>query len=436
MADVSFRLACPRGSSRYSFLFTTHKNQNNDMSFPLLKLSERPVMVLFSGGDAPGMNACLRALTRLGINRHNVPILAVRNGYRGLVTAARLASTPEGLAALREQIEAQPGRLGLIDRKQPLIMMDHASVSAIVRIGGIILGSARCKEFLDIEVRAEVIKLIKALNVRGIVVCGGDGSLAGAELVAKESGLRVVGIPATIDNDLDYTEMALGVDTAVNTVAENVDRFKDTAKSHRRVMVLEVMGRSSGELARLAAIASGAEMVVTPRKALTREDVRKLAESLAAGLRQGRSHAIVMVAEGVAFEPEVLRNDPEPFLSFEDGEPVPQLDPNALRNRAYVLADAFKAYFSRTTDLNDLEIRPSVLGHLQRGGNATPVDAVLAAKFAEAAMERVMSVEAENGITALQYGRVTVVPFGADPLPDRKQIMASLDELHGIMSSW
>ncbi|MBL9117875.1 MAG: 6-phosphofructokinase [Verrucomicrobiaceae bacterium] len=404
------------------------------MSVPLLKLADRPVLVLFSGGDAPGMNACLRALARLGINRHNVPILAVRQGYRGLVEAARQARTVDGLASLKHQIETSTGRLGLIDRKQQLILMDHASVSAIVRIGGIILGSARCKEFLQPAVRAEVIALLKELNVRGIVICGGDGSLAGAELLAKESNLKVVGIPATIDNDLDYTEMALGVDTAVNTVAENVDRFKDTAKSHRRVMVLEVMGRASGELARLAAIASGAEMVVTPRHALKAADVTKLAESLAAGLRQGRSHAIVMVAEGVAFEPEIMRNDPRPFAVPDDPDQPPAQP--VLRNRAYVLADAFQDYFAKTDDLNDLEIRPSVLGHLQRGGDATPGDAILAAKFAEAAMRQVMDESAGNGITALQYGRVKVVPFGAEALPDRQEIMSSMDDLHGIMSSW
>jgi 6-phosphofructokinase 1 len=382
------------------------------MPDPILTLADRPVVVIFSGGDAPGMNACLRALTRLGINRHGVPMLVIRNGYKGLVDASREASTAEGLAALKRRIESTTGRYGLIDRNQQMILMDHGAVSAIVRIGGIITGSARCLDFHEPAVRAEAITLLKNLNARGLIVCGGNGSLAGAELIAKESGLRVVGIPATIDNDLNFTEMALGVDTALNTVANVVDNFKDTAKSHRRVMVLETMGRASGELARLAAVASGAEMVVTPKRPLTDADVRKLAETLATGMRQGRSHAIVLVAEGVNFEPEVSRN------------------------RAYVLADAFKAYFSETHDLADLEIRPSVLGHLQRGGDASPQDAILAARFADAAMRELLSDNGRSGVTALQHGRVTIVDYDAPDISDREALKADMDELHLILSSW
>jgi 6-phosphofructokinase 1 len=227
-----------------------------------------------------------------------------------------------------------------------------------------------------------------------------------------ETGIRVLGIPATIDNDLDYTELAIGVDTALNTVAGAVDNFKDTAKSHRRVMILEVMGRSSGELARLAAVASGAEMVVTPRKPLDLEGQTRLAETLAEGMRQGRSHAIVLVAEGVQFEPEVQRN------------------------RAYVLADVFKNHFAQDESLKDLEIRPSVLGHLQRGGDATPTDAILAARFAEAAMREIMNPDGRSGITALQYGRVTIVDHGAGAIADRKLLMQEMDDLHDVLSSW
>jgi len=155
------------------------------MPDPILTLADRPVVVIFSGGDAPGMNACLRALTRLGINRHGVPMLVIRNGYKGLVDASREASTAEGLAALKRRIESTTGRYGLIDRNQQMILMDHGAVSAIVRIGGIITGSARCLDFHEPAVRAEAITLLKNLNARGLIVCGGNGSLAGAELIAK-----------------------------------------------------------------------------------------------------------------------------------------------------------------------------------------------------------------------------------------------------------
>ena len=210
------------------------------------------------------MNAFLRAVTRLGINRHNVPVLGVRNGYSGLVAAAKKSSTAESFAKTRAEIEQRQGRWGMISDAQDFILMDHPSVSGIVGTGGTILGSARCLDFHKKEVRAEVIALLAKLGIRALIVCGGDGSLSGARLLAEESDLRIIGVPATIDNDLLFTEMALGVDTAVNTLTWAVSHFKDTARSHRRVMVLETMGRESGELARFAAIASGAEMVVTP----------------------------------------------------------------------------------------------------------------------------------------------------------------------------
>jgi 6-phosphofructokinase 1 len=384
------------------------------MSSPSLTLSAQPVALLFSGGDAPGMNACLRAVTRLGLNRHQVPVLGIRNGYKGLVDACKQVRADGGYEKLRAQIEERTGRWGMITGGQNLILMDHASVSGIVRTGGIVLGSARCLDFHEKAVRAEAVALLKNLGVRALVVCGGDGSLTGAKLLAEESDLRVIGIPATIDNDLDFTEMALGVDTALNTLTWAVDHFKDTARSHRRVMILETMGRASGELARMAAIASGAEVVITPNpnRPLTRAAMERLAASIAAGMRGGRSHTIVLIAEGVEFAPEIIRN------------------------RAYVLADAFKEYFQRTEDLSDLEIRPSVLGHLQRGGLASPQDSILAARFSEAAMEEAIKPEGRSGITALKRGRVDIVSYDAMAIEDRRAIMQDMEDLHGVLSSW
>ena len=353
-------------------------------SFP-----EQSVAVLFSGGDAPGMNAFLRAIVRLGLNREKIAVLGIRDGYRGLVRTARAVNDDaEALVRLKQDIATHAGRAGLISEQLHIIQMDHASVSGIMGKGGTILGSARCLEFHDKKVRDSVIKLLKDLNVRALVVVGGDGSLTGARLLAEESDLRIIGIPATIDNDLQFTDMALGVDTAVNTLVWAVDHFIDTARSHRRVMVLETMGRASGDLARMAGLASGAEMIVTPESgALNEEAMKKLAAKIEGAMTRGRGHAIVLVAEGVEF------------------------DPPQKRNRAYVLMDAFQQYFQRAgAPFPDLEVRPSVLGHLQRGGSPTYMDRVLCTLFGAKAVELI--TEGRFGRMVAHNGRfVESVPL-------------------------
>ena len=375
---------------------------------------ESPVAVLCSGGDAPSMNAFLRAFVRLGLNRHEVPVLGVLDGYRGLVRACRrVDGEPDLLVRFQQDIIRNRGRRGLIEG-QHLVLMDHASVSGIMGKGGTILGSARCLEFHQPEVRKSAIELLKKLGIRALVVVGGDGSLAGARLLAEESDLRIIGIPATIDNDLQFTEMSLGVDTAVHTLVWAVDHFIDTARSHRRVMVLETMGRESGDLARMAALASGAEMVITPESnPVTAEDMVKLAARIEGAMTRGRGHAIILVAEGVKF------------------------DPPQERNRAYVLRDAFQNYFQRPgAPFPDLEVRPSVLGHLQRGGHATPQDCILAARFAQQAWKSIMDDKAGNGITALRHNIVELVPFGCADMPERSANSAAMERLHDDLANW
>ena len=376
---------------------------------------DQAVAVLFSGGDAPGMNAFLRAVVRLGLNREKIAVLGVRDGYRGLVRTARAVNgDAEALIRLKNTIASHPGRAGLINDQLDLIQMDHASVSGIMGKGGTILGSARCLEFHDKEVRTKVINLLKSLNVRALVVVGGDGSLTGARLLAGESDLRIIGIPATIDNDLQFTDMALGVDTAVNTLVWAVDHFIDTARSHRRVMVLETMGRESGDLARMAGLASGAEMIITPEPgALTGAAMEKLAAKIEGAMTRGRGHAIVLVAEGVQF------------------------DPPQKRNRAYVLMDAFQQYFQRAgAPFPDLEVRPSVLGHLQRGGHTTPQDCILAARFADCAWKCIQKPDGGSGITALRKNVVEIVPYGEPEMPERAVFSQEMDRLHDDLSSW
>lgn len=360
------------------------------------------------------MNAFLRAVVRLGLNRHNIPILGIKDGYRGLVRSARVAGgDSELIVRLRQEIARSPGRKGLIEG-QDLVLMDHASVSGIMGKGGTVLGSARCKEFMQKEVRTDVIRLLKALEIRALIVVGGDGSLAGAHRLAEESDIRIIGVPATIDNDLQFTELSLGVDTAVHTLVWAVDHFIDTARSHRRVMVLETMGRESGDLARMAALASGAEMVITPEGGpLDAAHMEALAAKIEGAMTRGRGHAIVLVAEGVKF------------------------DPPQTRNGAYILRDAFQQYFDRPgAPFSDLEVRPSVLGHLQRGGHSTPQDCILAARFAEKAWKALLDPEGGNGITALRENQVTLVPFGCEDMPERALATLAMDELHGDLSSW
>jgi 6-phosphofructokinase 1 len=376
---------------------------------------DQAVAVLFSGGDAPGMNAFLRAVVRLGLNREKIAVLGVRDGYRGLVRTARAVNgDAEALIRLKNTIASHPGRAGLINDQLDLIQMDHASVSGIMGKGGTILGSARCLEFHDKEVRTKVIKLLKSLNVRALVVVGGDGSLTGARLLADESDLRIIGIPATIDNDLQFTDMALGVDTAVNTLVWAVDHFIDTARSHRRVMVLETMGRASGDLARMAGLASGAEMIITPESgALKAADMERLAAKIEGAMTRGRGHAIVLVAEGVEF------------------------DPPQKRNRAYVLMDAFQQYFQRSgAPFPDLEVRPSVLGHLQRGGHTTPQDCILAARFADCAWKNIGGATGKSGVTALRKNIIEIVPYGEPDMPERAAFSREMEQLHDDLSSW
>ena len=376
---------------------------------------EQAVAVLFSGGDAPGMNAFLRAVVRLGLNREKIAVLGVRDGYRGLVRTARAVNgDSEALVRLKNAIASHPGRAGLINDQLDLIQMDHASVSGIMGKGGTILGSARCLEFHEKEVRTKVIKLLKGLNVRALVVVGGDGSLTGAKLLATESDLQIIGIPATIDNDLQFTDMALGVDTAVNTLVWAVDHFIDTARSHRRVMVLETMGRASGDLARMAGLASGAEMIITPESgALKAADMERLAAKIEGAMTRGRGHAIVLVAEGVEF------------------------DPPQKRNRAYVLMDAFQQYFQRSgAPFPDLEVRPSVLGHLQRGGHTTPQDCILAARFADCAWKNIGGATGKSGVTALRKNIIEIVPYGEPDMPERAAFSREMEQLHDDLSSW
>jgi 6-phosphofructokinase 1 len=237
------------------------------------------IAVLTSGGDAPGMNAAIRAVVRTALDR-GVDVFGVRNGYEGLI---------EG----------------------KLTPMGARDVGGIIQRGGTILGSARSLEFKTEKGRVRAIRTLNQYSIQGLVVIGGNGSQTGAYMLS-EMGFPVVGVASTIDNDLYGSEITIGVDTALNIALEAIDRLKITASSHSRAFLLEVMGRDSGYLALMAGIAGGAEMVVVPEVETTPEAVAK---NIQEAYEEGKAHAIVVVAEGAKYNVKRLE---EYFTEHKD----------------------------------------------------------------------------------------------------------------------
>ena len=224
--------------------------------------SIKTIGVLTSGGDAPGMNAALRAVTRAAISQ-GIAVKAIYRGYKGLIT-------------------------------DEIVDFQTQNVSNIIQHGGTIIKTARCEEFKTPEGRATAYERIKDHNIDALVVLGGDGTFTGAKVFAQEYNFPVVGVPCTIDNDLYGTDSTIGYDTALNTVIECVDKIRDTASSHERLFFVEVMGRDAGFLALNAAIASGAEAAVIPEVSI-KDDM--LAEVIQNGFRKTKNSSIVLVAE-------------------------------------------------------------------------------------------------------------------------------------------
>jgi 6-phosphofructokinase 1 len=226
--------------------------------------------VLTSGGDAPGMNAAIRAVVRAGI-AHGWTVSGVRHGFAGLLGGE-------------------------------LVPLGPRDVGGIIQQGGTILGSARCDAFKTPEGREQALGVLKARGVEGLVVIGGNGSQMGANMLAK-AGFPVVGVASTIDNDLPGSDITIGVDTALNIALEAIDRLKVTASSHERAFLVEVMGRDCGYLALMAGIAGGAEAIVIPEMETNPEG---LAQELYASRERGKKHAIVVVAEGARYNARAL----------------------------------------------------------------------------------------------------------------------------------
>ncbi len=274
------------------------------------------IAVLTSGGDAPGMNAAIRAVTRTAIDR-GWEVFGVRHGYNGLVSGEFIDLTARG-------------------------------TSGIIQQGGTILGSARSKEFATEEGQRKSIHNLYERGVDALVVIGGNGSQTGAYALFSR-GYPVNGVASTIDNDLAGSDITLGVDTALNIALEAIDRLKVTASSHQRAFLVEVMGRHCGYLALMAGIAGGAEGVVIPEVEMTPEQV---ADVIRASYQRGKSHAIIVVAEGATYA-----------------------------------GDALKSYFAERKGELGFEIRATTLGHVQRGGAPGAYDRLLGTRLGAAAVE-------------------------------------------------
>lgn len=279
---------------------------------------QRRIAVLTSGGDAPGMNAAIRTVVRTALAA-NAEVVGVKRGYYGLV-------------------------------HKEFVPMTSRSVADIVQRGGTILKSARCEVFRTAEGQQAAIDNLREQSIQSLVVMGGDGSLRGA-LALHRRGFPVVGVPVTIDNDIACTDVSIGFDTAVNTVVGAINNIRDTATSHERIYVVEVMGRSSGFIALWSGLAGGAESILIPEMPY---DINQVCARIVKGYEIGKSHSIVIVAEG--------------------------LDPHDSTGGS--AAVRIGRAIQETTGF---EVRITILGHLQRGGNPTAADRILASRLAHRA---------------------------------------------------
>ena len=294
--------------------------------------------VLTSGGDSPGMNAAIRAVVRASIY-YDIEVTGFIRGYEGLIN-------------------------------NDFIPMDRKSVANIIQRGGTILKTARSEAFKTVEGRKTACENLKANGIDALVVIGGDGTFTGANIFSKEFDFPIVGLPGTIDNDLAGTDFTIGYDSAINTVIDAVDRIRDTAESHDRLFIVEVMGRDSGLIALRSGIGVGAEAIMIPEANMNANDIlHKLEHS-----RKDKASKIIIVAEG-----------DDTGGAFKVGE---------------ILQEKYPHY----------DTKVSVLGHIQRGGKPTCMDRVLASRLGVAAVEGL--INGESGVMAGQVNReIIFTPF-------------------------
>ncbi|HDP99193.1 MAG TPA: 6-phosphofructokinase [bacterium] len=314
------------------------------------------IAVLSSGGDAPGMNAFIRSVVRMAIG-NGLEAFGVMRGYQGLIDA-----------------DIEP--------------LHKRSVSNIIQRGGTMLRTARCPEFKTAKGQRQAIRNLNAHNIDGLVVLGGDGSLAGA-LALHKAGFKVIGAPGTIDNDLAGTDMAIGVDTALNTVLNAIDRIKETASSHERAFLVEVMGRNCGYIALISGIIGGAEMICIPEKDFELMDVVKVVQKT---YISGKTHCIIIVAEGAKHSTQQI-----------------------------------KITLDERIEEAGFESRVTILGHIQRGGSPTAFDRLLATRLGAAAVELLLKGESGK-MVGLVGNKIMATPI-KEVLENRKQLDMELYDM-------
>lgn len=296
--------------------------------------------ILTSGGDAPGMNAAIRAITRTAIY-NGLKVKGIYRGYKGLIT-------------------------------NEIKDFKTENVSNIVQQGGTILRTARCPEFKTEEGRAQAWKNMCEHGIDALIVIGGDGSLSGARVLAQEYDIPCIGLPGTIDNDLYGTDTTIGYDTALNTIMECVDKIRDTASSHERLFIVEVMGRDAGFLALNGTLATGAEACVLPE---IDPEFERINQFIANGLRRTKSSSIVLFAEG--------------------------------REKDYNIMDVAEGMRRK---FPELDVRVSILGYLQRGGSPTANDRILASRLGVAAIDALLEGQ-RNVMIGLRNNEIVYIPF-------------------------
>ncbi len=291
----------------------------------------RKIAILTSGGDAPGMNPCIRAIVRTAL-AEGIACIGIRRGYAGLING-------------------------------DFYQLDSNSVDGLSRRGGTILYTARCEEFRTEEGVRKAARICEDLGLDGIITIGGDGTFRGALELARH-GVRVVGIPATIDNDLGCTEYTIGFDTACNTAIEAIDKLRDTGQSHDRVSIVEVMGRNAGHLALYTGVAGGASAVLLPEKETDLEN--DVIDVIRRGCIHGRRHHIIVIAEGVGY---------------------------------------VNSYAKEIESATGLETRVTVLGYIQRGGAPSGRDRVSASMMGVRAVEVLCREDPSSRVIVARNGR-------------------------------
>lgn len=321
----------------------------------------KKIALLTSGGDCPGLNACIRAVVRSAAHE-GLKVVGVRRGFAGLM-------------------------------EKDVLEMRVSSVSGIIHQGGTILRTARSNFFKTKEGQRKAFATVKELDVEGLIVIGGDGSFRGAYCLDKDWNIPTIGVPATIDNDIAGSDLTIGFVTAVNTALEGIDRIRDTATSHDRLFIIEVMGRTSGFIALWAGLAGGVEDILIPE---LKTDLDEVCRKLEEGRRRGKTSSIIVVAEG-----------DEAGNAFEIGDKI-------KKRIGY-------------------EIRVVVLGHLQRGGSPVALDRILATKLGSAAVECLIKEE-RGKMVGLVSNEIKVFPLEY-AWKTKKEIDLSLYDLSQILSS-